>query len=164
MFTGKAHAPAHLYTACWGCCNISTSQLQSLCEFLCDIYAEYGCYKKCEFRNMFPDAPVSHRYLHNLRMREKATGEMFHLSKRTRVKHVLRKNWSQLVLDWRHLQDNRWFGFHSNWACLCHKYGDYCISIHIRHLWFTNCAARIVKQEWISWGACWRNRRHTWSV
>ena len=80
MFRLQAHAPAHPNTAYWGCCNNSTSQLQSLCEFLCDVYAEYGYHKKCEFRNIFPDAPVSHRYLHTLQIREKATGEMFDLN------------------------------------------------------------------------------------
>ena len=146
MFTRQTHAPAHPYTAYWGCCNISTSPLQSLCEFICDIY----CYNKCEFRNMFPDAPVSHRYLHNLQISEKAAGEMFQLSKRTRIRHVLRKNWSLLVLDWKHLQENLWFDSPSKWACLCHEYGmqqNCLISIHIRHMWFTNCAARIVAQE-----------------
>jgi hypothetical protein len=118
------------------------------------MYAEYGCYKKCESRRIFPDTPISLRNLHNLQRSEKATSEMFCLSKRTRIRHVLRKNWSQLVLDWRCLQENRWFDIHRKWACRCHKYGmwQHChIYIRIRHLWFRNCATRIVKQERILW-------------
>lgn len=61
-----------------------------------------------------------------------------------------RGNYTKFALDCRHLQANFWFDLHSKQACMHHQYEsqqNWCIYIHVRHLWFTNSAERIVKQK-----------------
>jgi hypothetical protein len=61
----------------------------------------------------------------------------------------LQKIWTELVLDWKQLQD-----FHSIRVCLRHQHRmqQKCrICFHIRRPWFTNATTQIVKQDWISW-------------
>jgi len=57
--------------------------------------------------------------------------------------HVLRRNWTKFVLDWRHLQENHWTHLHSK-ECDCiiiiitNKIKlMYCT--HIRQPQFTDC-------------------------
>jgi len=56
--------------------------------------------------------------MHQIYTAKQFTGEEF-LSNRYRVRdHVLRRNWTKFVLDWRHLQGNYWTHLHSK-ECDC---------------------------------------------
>jgi hypothetical protein len=91
------------------------------------------------------------------RFTEKLTRKMFHSRHQgnTQIQRAkCQKTWPRLVLYWRYLQENDSLDLHRNRRCLHsqHEMQQYCcICIHIRQLWFTDCNAQIVKQDWILW-------------
>jgi len=80
-------------------------------------HVAYRWYKKCHWK---------HRWnfqLHQIYTGEQFTGEEFlrnrhHVRQKTGRWHVLRKNWTKFVLDWRLLQGNHWTHLH-NKQCGC---------------------------------------------
>jgi len=77
----------------------------------------YRCYKKCHW---------THRWnfqMHQIYTGKHFTGEVFlrnryHVRHRNCWWHVVRKNRTKFVLDWRHLQGNHWTHLH-NKECDC---------------------------------------------
>ena len=75
------------------------------------------CYKKCHWKHR------RNFQMHQIYTGKQLTGEEFlrnrhHVRQRTCRWHVLWKNWTKFVLEWRHLQGKHWNHLH-NKECGC---------------------------------------------
>jgi len=67
----------------------------------------------------------------------KVPSNRLHFRHRRLSRYVLIKEWTQLMLDWRHINENLWHVLNSKLAYVNH------------HNWFTGSVMQIVKQNWI---------------